>query len=329
MTVFKFEESAPIRTVTIANVTWFVGKDVCTILGYTNPTKAMSDHCKGVTKRYPLETAGGKQEIRILSEADVMRLICGSKLPAAQKFEQWVFEEVLPSIRKTGKYAAPVQPELPLADALPGMEKLFRVKYNGVPVVATQYLAEAFGMPRKQLYEVYRKHWKMFVDSVDVFRLKGLTGEIHKTIVDAFSLAPGGRLVNLWTASGVRKFQELLNKSFIPHKQLCCSEVSPAESRIPAKVAEVVPVRKESSYKFFLARNVPKSLDEDTELGKLARAFAKRDPEHGGLEALAEYNALRVMAKKLLMLHDVFDKPKGWGGGAGIKDGKLVSRIML
>ena len=54
MTVFKFEESAPIRTVTIANVTWFVGKDVCTILGYTNPTKAMSDHCKGVTKRYSL-----------------------------------------------------------------------------------------------------------------------------------------------------------------------------------------------------------------------------------------------------------------------------------
>lgn len=221
------------------------------------------------------------------------------------------------------------QPELPLTDALPDMEKLFRVKYNGVPVVATQYLAEAFGMPRKQLYEVYRKHWKMFVDSVDVFRLKGLTGEIHKTIVDAFSLAPGGRLVNLWTASGVRKFQELLNKSFIPHKQLCCSEVSPAESRTPAEVAAAAPARKKSIFKFFLVSDVPKNLEEDTELGKLARAFAKRDPEHGGLEALAEYNALRVMAKKLLMFYDVFDKPKGWGGGAGIKDGKLVSRIML
>ena len=280
-------------------------------------------------KRYPLETAGGKQEIRILSEADVMRLICGSKLPAAQKFEQWVFEEVLPSIRKTGKYAAPVQPELPLTDGLPDMEKLFRMKYNGVPVVATPYLAEAFGMPGKQLTGVYRKHKKMFVDSVDVFRLKGLTGEIHKTIVDAFSLAPGGRFINLWTESGVRKFQELLNKSFIPHKQLCCSEVSPAESRIPAEVAEVAPARKKSIFKFFLMSDVPKNLEEETELGKLAYAFAKRDPEHGGLEALAEYNALRVMAKKLFMFYDVFDKPKGWGGGAGIKDGKLVSRIML
>ena len=227
-------------------------------------------------------------------------------------------------------HAAPVQPELPLTDALPDMEKLFRMKYNGVPVVATQYLAEAFGMPGKQLIGVYRRHKKMFVDSVDVFRLKGLTGEIHKTIVDAFSLAPGGRFVNLWTASGVRKFQELLNKSFIPHKQLCCSEVSPAESRIPAEVAEVVPVRKESSYKFFLAWNVPKSLEEDTELGKLARAFAKRDPEHGGLEALAEYNALRIMAKKFQTLRDEFEKSNGWGGGAGIKpDGKLVSRMIF
>lgn len=329
MTVFRFEESAPIRTVTIANVTWFVGKDVCRVLGYSNDADAISRHCKGVVKRYPLETAGGKQEIRILSEADVMRLICGSKLPAAQKFEQWVFEEVLPSIRKTGKYAAPVQPELPLTDGLPDMEKLFRMKYNGVPVVATPYLAEAFGMPGKQLTGVYRKHKKMFVDSVDVFRLKGLTGEIHKTIVDAFSLAPGGRFINLWTESGVRKFQELLNKSFIPHKQLCCSEVSPAESRIPAEVAEVAPARKKSIFKFFLMSDVPKNLEEETELGKLAYAFAKRDPEHGGLEALAEYNALRVMAKKLFMFYDVFDKPKGWGGGAGIKDGKLVSRIML
>ena len=227
-------------------------------------------------------------------------------------------------------HAAPVQPELPLADALPDMDKLFRMKYNGVPVVATQYLAEAFGMPGKQLIGVYRRHKKMFVDSVDVFRLKGLTGEIHKTIVDAFSLSPGGRFVNLWTASGVRKFQELLNKSFIPHKQLCCSEVSPAESRIPAKVAEVAPVRKESSYKFFLVRNVPKSLEEETELGKLARAFAKRDPEHGGLEALAEYNALRIMAKKFQTLREEFEKSNGWGGGAGIKpDGKLVSRMIF
>ncbi|MDH1012325.1 phage antirepressor [Pseudomonas nicosulfuronedens] len=83
---------------------WFVGKDVCDLLGYTNASKAMGDHCKGVTKRYPLATAGGTQEVRVLSEPDTLRLIVNSKLPAAQEFERWVFEEVLPTIRRTGGY---------------------------------------------------------------------------------------------------------------------------------------------------------------------------------------------------------------------------------
>lgn len=91
----------------------FVGKDVCDRLGYTNPNKAMGDHCKGVPIRYPLATPGGTQELRILTEPDVLRLIIASKLPAAQEFERWVFEDVLPAIRKTGAYAPPeAQPGL-------------------------------------------------------------------------------------------------------------------------------------------------------------------------------------------------------------------------
>ena len=86
---------------------WFVGKDVCNLLGYRNDADAMNRHCKGVVKRYPLQTAGGMQEARILGEGDVMRLICGSKLPDAVRFERWVFDEVLPSIRKTGAYLSP------------------------------------------------------------------------------------------------------------------------------------------------------------------------------------------------------------------------------
>lgn len=109
--VFNFEGAAKIRTVSIGEEIWFVGKDVCRLLGYVNETNAMNRRCKGVVKRYPLQTSGGEQEIRILSEADVMRLICGSKLPAAQRFERWVFEEVLPSIRRTGKYEVAAEPE--------------------------------------------------------------------------------------------------------------------------------------------------------------------------------------------------------------------------
>lgn len=89
---------------------WFVGKDVCDLLGYTNSSKAMGDHCKGVTKRYPLQTAGGVQELRVLSEGDTLRLIVNSTMPAAQEFEAWVFDDVLPTIRKTGSYQRPLSP---------------------------------------------------------------------------------------------------------------------------------------------------------------------------------------------------------------------------
>lgn len=104
MQLFSFE-GAQIRSVVIDGEPWFVGKDVCRVLGYADTVNAMKQHCKGVVKRHPLRTAGGMQEVRILSEPDVMRLICGSKLPAAERFEQWVFEEVLPAIRRTGRYA--------------------------------------------------------------------------------------------------------------------------------------------------------------------------------------------------------------------------------
>lgn len=93
-----------IRGVMLDNLPYFVGKDICIALGYSNHNKAMNDHCKGVTKRYPLHTPGGVQEVRIIAEPDMYRLICGSKLPGAQRFESWVFEEVLPALRKSGGY---------------------------------------------------------------------------------------------------------------------------------------------------------------------------------------------------------------------------------
>jgi prophage antirepressor-like protein len=100
---FNFENHA-VRTVVLDETPWWVGKDVCLVLAYTNPNKAIGDHCKGVTKRYPLETEGGIQKVRIISEGDVFRLIVNSHLPQARRFEKWLFEEALPQIRKTGAY---------------------------------------------------------------------------------------------------------------------------------------------------------------------------------------------------------------------------------
>lgn len=86
---------------------WFVANDVCEILEYSNPRKALADHCKqkGVTKRYTL-TDGGKQLVTYINEGNLYRLITKSKMPEAEKFEEKVFEEILPAIRKTGSYIA-------------------------------------------------------------------------------------------------------------------------------------------------------------------------------------------------------------------------------
>ena len=83
----------------------FVGKDICEALGYTNPNKAMGDHCKGVTKRYPIvDSIGRTQQVRVLTEGDMYRLMTHSKLESAERFESLVFDEILPTIRKTGRY---------------------------------------------------------------------------------------------------------------------------------------------------------------------------------------------------------------------------------
>ena len=107
ITSFNFN-GADVRTIVLPNgEPGFVGKDVAERLGYANPSDAIGRHCKGVVIRYPLPTAGGLQEARILTEPDVLRLIVSSTLPEAEAFERWVFEDVLPSIRRTGQYVAP------------------------------------------------------------------------------------------------------------------------------------------------------------------------------------------------------------------------------
>ena len=111
-TIFSFEEQE-IRTVVEGGAVYWVAKDVAIALGYTNPSKAISDHCKGVTKRYPLQTTGGVQEFRIIGEPDLYRLIASSKLPEAERFERWMFEEILPTIRRTGGYIAAQPNETP------------------------------------------------------------------------------------------------------------------------------------------------------------------------------------------------------------------------
>ena len=102
--IFENSEFGSIRTVEIDRKPYFVGKDVANALGYSNPRDAISRHCKGVVKHDNFKEGGW--EIALLPEGDIYRLIIKSQLPSAEKFEKWVFDEVLPSIRKNGGYIA-------------------------------------------------------------------------------------------------------------------------------------------------------------------------------------------------------------------------------
>lgn len=106
--IFKNQEFGTIRTTEIDGEPYFVGKDVAEVLGYSNTNDALNKHCRGVAKRYPItDSLGRVQEARIISEGDMYRLIASSKLPAAEKFESWIFDDVVPTIRKHGAYMTP------------------------------------------------------------------------------------------------------------------------------------------------------------------------------------------------------------------------------
>lgn len=104
--IFNSEEFGQIRTVTIDNEPWFVGKDVAEALGYVKARNAIANHVEDDDKRYaPIQgDLGGTQLMTIINESGLYALIFASKLESAKRFKHWVTSEVLPSIRKTGSY---------------------------------------------------------------------------------------------------------------------------------------------------------------------------------------------------------------------------------
>lgn len=106
MEIFNNPEFGSIRTFEQDGKVLFCGKDVAEALGYRRTADAITAHCKGVCV-LPTPSNGGIQRMKFISEGDVYRLIAHSKLPSAERFERWVFDEVLPSIRKHGAYITP------------------------------------------------------------------------------------------------------------------------------------------------------------------------------------------------------------------------------
>ena len=101
----------------------FVAKDVASILGYVDTVNAIKQHCRGVVKHHPLTTSSGVQNVRVIHEPDLYRLIAKSRLASAEKFENWIFEEVLPTIRRTGSYSLHTGGLQTIADKIDRLEK--------------------------------------------------------------------------------------------------------------------------------------------------------------------------------------------------------------
>ena len=103
--IFRNEQFGEVRTIDENGKILFCGSDCAKMLGYAKPQNAISTHCKGATlKQGIIDNMGREQSMLFITEGDLYRLITHSKLPTAEKFESWVFDEVLPQIRKTGGY---------------------------------------------------------------------------------------------------------------------------------------------------------------------------------------------------------------------------------
>ncbi|MEO2237879.1 phage antirepressor [Dorea sp. YH-dor226] len=158
--VFQNAEFGSVRTATIDGEPYFVGKDVATILGYSNPRDAISKHVddedKGVAK---CDTLGGRQEILFINESGLYSLILRSQLPAAKRFKRWVTSEVLPAIRRHGMYATEeliANPDLAIAafQALKA-EREKRIALEEAVAVQAQQIAEL--KPKATYYDVVLK----------------------------------------------------------------------------------------------------------------------------------------------------------------------------
>lgn len=104
--IFKNEEFGEVRTVTIDNEPWFVGKDIAEALGYSDTNKAVAMHVENEDKKLNDKTSPsfGQRGTTLINESGLYALIFGSKLESAKRFKHWVTSEVLPAIRKTGGY---------------------------------------------------------------------------------------------------------------------------------------------------------------------------------------------------------------------------------
>lgn len=235
-----------IQVLEIENEPWFVGKEVAKILGYSNGSRDVNRHTDEEDRRYYQNgTTSGKQKSTIINESGLYSLILSSKLPSAKKFKRWVTSEVLPQIRKTGKYSLPeinyVESLRLLADKIEEAEQLRienkmqsqqigelkpkadyydRILSNKSLMTITQ-IAKDYGMSGKKMNSIlhdlkvqYKQsdQWFLYSNLQDKGYTSSETIEVPKSDGTTFL-----KLNTKWTQKGRIYLYELLKKhNFLP-----------------------------------------------------------------------------------------------------------------
>lgn len=144
----------------------FPATECARILGYTNPQRAIREHCKGVNNLVT-PYSKGTQKKNFITEGDLWRLIIRSRLPAAQKFEKWLFDEVLPEIRRTGGYHAKPDTELPH-------------QWMGRGCIRIDDAAKVLGVKKDKIRELLNKRKTVYRNGVDWETLHGYEVDEYK-----------------------------------------------------------------------------------------------------------------------------------------------------
>lgn len=151
LTIFKFENT-PVQTIVENNEIFFRAAQLAELLQYKNPHKAIKDHVDpdDLTKREVVNTINKRAQVLFVNESGMYSLVLSSKLEQAKKVKRWVTSEVLPAIRKTGKYQ--LQPQ---QLALPEPEKKFTREFTEYELQTVAWACFAFRRNNNLLHELY------------------------------------------------------------------------------------------------------------------------------------------------------------------------------
>ncbi len=242
ITIFNNELFGSVRTMSLDEKFYFVGKDVAEALGYKDPSSTISKHCKHPRKttiEVPCQNGNVvKTQVSLIPESDVYRLIIKSKLPEAEKFEEWVMEEVLPQLRQCGVYIT----ETATKESIDYQKLYGKTRIYNTFMTTTDIEAEY-----NRFFELSKAERKArhINNDVRIACSKLIQKAITERIANSFTELPASKLLAMRELSeriqvDITKLSNKANGGFKAHmtKQLKFMEIELIESKAQCKTLE-------------------------------------------------------------------------------------------